>query len=145
MNRDPEPREEALLNIHVASTFVRGSGEKVFAKYGITDSQYNVLRILKGINPNGHPRCEIIVRMIDKAPDITRLIDRLEKNGLVARVRDGSDRRLSITKITKKGLKLLSDIQPEIEKLMRSLKIDLTDSEWKKLSALAEKIYENYV
>ncbi len=138
-------REEALLNIHVASTFVRSSGEKVFSKHGITDSQYNVLRILKGVYPNGHPRCEIIVRMIDRAPDITRLIDRLEKTGLVLRERDGSDRRLSVTRITKKGLKLLDELQPEILESIRTLDINLTDSEWKKLSSLAEKIYEKYI
>ena len=145
MNRNPQPIEEALLNIHVASAFVRGYSEKVFSKHGITDSQYNVLRILKGIYPGGHPRCEIIIRMIDRAPDITRLIDRLEKSGLAIRDRSAEDRRHSITKITKKGLKLLDNLQPEFEKLMKSMKINLTDDDWKKISDLTEKIYENYV
>ena len=145
MNRNPEPKEEAILNIHIASAFVRDYAEKVFSKYRITDSQYNVLRILKGVYPEGHPRCEIIIRMIDRAPDITRLIDRLEKNGLALRDRSTEDRRHSITKITKKGLKLLDDLQPDFEKLVKSLKINLTDNEWKRLSHLTEKIYENYI
>lgn len=145
MNRNPGPKEEALLNIHIASSFVRSYTEKVFSKHRITDSQYNVLRILKGVYPQGHPRCEIIIRMIDRAPDITRLIDRLEKNGLAARDRSAEDRRHSITRITKNGLKLLEDLQPEFEKLMKTLNVNLTDSEWKTLSYLTEKIYENYV
>ena len=82
MNRTPTAREEVGLNLAVAFSFLKTRFENIIEPFGITASQYNVLRILKGA-PEGHPRCEIIVRMIDRAPDITRLIDRLEKSGLV--------------------------------------------------------------
>lgn len=145
MSRNPGPREEAMLNIHVASAFLREAAEKVTSKHGITGTQYNVLRILKGVYPNGHPRCEIINRTIDRAPDITRLIDRLEKAGLAKRDRGTEDRRHSITKITKKGLKLLDELQPELEKEINSLKINLSGQELKALSRMLERVYESYV
>ena len=134
-------REETLLNIRVASHFLDSSVEKVTSGFGITAAQYNVLRILKGVYPEGHPRCEIISRMIERAPDTTRLIDRLEKTGLVERDRTGTDRRMSITRITKKGIKLIEEIQPEIDAAIKKDTKMLTPSECRTLSVLLEKLY----
>ena len=142
MNRTPTAREEVGLNLAVAFSFLKTRFENIIEPFGITASQYNVLRILKGA-PEGHPRCEIIVRMIDRAPDITRLIDRLEKSGLVKRDRTNEDRRKSITKITDKGLKLVSDIQPLIDKVHKEFTGKLSEEECKELSKLAEKLYED--
>lgn len=142
MKRNPEPREEALLNVSVASSFLKSSLENVSEKHSISPTQYNVLRILNGVYPDGHPRCEIIIRMIDKAPDITRLIDRLEKQGLVERTRSGEDRRLSLTKITTKGQKLLKTMQPILETATKDVTKNLNTEECKELSRLCEKIYE---
>ncbi|MGA2669252.1 MAG: MarR family transcriptional regulator [Ignavibacteria bacterium] len=133
--------EEAILNIHVAAHFIQSKTEKLCAKFGITAGQYNVLRILKGIYPQGHPRCEIITRMIDSSPDITRLIDRLEKQGFVERIRSKEDRRLSLTRITSKGLKVLEKMQPQIDKIQKLFTSNLTNEECMKLSFLTEKIY----
>jgi len=128
-------REELDLNIRVASTLLEGKFDIIAGKYGITISQYNVLRILKGVYPNGHARCDLSVRMIERAPDITRLIDRLEKQGLVERDRTEIDRRMSITRITKKGIKL---VENEHKKITRNL----SDDECRQLSNLLEKYYE---
>src|SRR5512140_3127714 len=87
MNRQPSAREEVSLNLGVASNILKNRFEKMLAPFRITGTQYNVLRILKGVHPEGHPRCEIMHRMVERAPDITRLIDRLEKQGLVLRDR----------------------------------------------------------
>lgn len=143
MKKKPTLREEVSLNLAVASSILRDRFEKISVPFGITASQYNVLRILKGIHPEGHPRCEVIKRMVDRAPDITRLIDRLEKQGLVKRDRINEDRRKSITVITEKGLKLVSDIQPFIDKEHRELTKGLNDAECAELSRLIEKMYEN--
>ena len=141
MKRQPTIREEVSLNLGVAFSILKKKLEKILDPFGITASQYNVLRILKGA-PEGHPRCEIIVRMIDRAPDITRLIDRLEKSGLVKRDRTNEDRRKSITIITEKGLKLVSDIQPFIDKVHKEFTGKLSEEECKELSILVEKLYE---
>src|SRR5215204_2537155 len=57
----------------------------VCRKHGVTHDQYNILRILRGVHPTGHPRCEITKRLISRAPDVTRLLDRLVRQGLVER------------------------------------------------------------
>ena len=143
MKRTPEPMEEALLNLYVASHLLKESSEKICIKFGITTGQYNVLRILKGVYPEGHPRCEIAVRMIERSPDITRLIDRLEKLELVERERTDKDRRKSITKITKKGIELINNINPELEELTKKLSEKLTIKEAKELSNYCEKLYSD--
>lgn len=139
------PKAEAILNLRVASNLLVAEFEKFINKHGITEAQFNVLRILKGVHPDGHPRCEIITRMIDRSPDITRLIDRLEKQGLVLRDRNSNDRRHSLTKISKKGLSLLEKIQPEFKEQTKRLTKKLTNEECKVLSVLTEKLYEDYI
>lgn len=84
---------------------------------GLSPAQYNVLRILRGAGPDGLACREIGERMITKDPDITRLLDRLEERGLVARSRDRVDRRVITTRITDKGQRILRDLDKGIEKL----------------------------
>jgi DNA-binding MarR family transcriptional regulator len=79
-------------------------------QHGLTHDQYNVLRILRGVYPAGHPRGEIAARLISRAPDVTRMLDRLVSKGLVERGWDPKNRRLSIATVTAKGLALLADI-----------------------------------
>ena len=102
------PAHEAILSLMVAAAHVRQMVEQACADHDLTQAQYNVLRILRGKHPDGYPRGEMASRMIDRAPDVTRLIDRLERRGLVERARSTEDRRLSITRITRKGLAVLA-------------------------------------
>ncbi|HSL89841.1 MAG TPA: MarR family transcriptional regulator [Ignavibacteriaceae bacterium] len=139
------PDQESFLNIFVTANFLRMKNDEVLSRYGLTSPQYNVLRILKGKFPDGYPRCDIITRMMDQAPDVTRLIDRLIKEGYVERFNSSEDRRLSIAKITDKGLQLLDKLKPEIESLHKLISDNLNKEERKQLSALLEKIYANYV
>ena len=139
------PGSEAILNLLVAADTVRGLSERFFAGYEITATQYNVLRILKGAGRNGHPRCEIAARMLEKAPDITRLIDRLEKQKLVIRGRSDEDRRQSVTRITDRGLELLCRIEPELQKFSARIFEKLSVAEWLALTKICEKIYEGQV
>ena len=135
--------QEAILNILVSSNHVKSKIESVCTKHGITISQFNVLRILNGKYPEGYPRCDIISRMIDPAPDVTRLIDRLIKQGLVERYASTEDRRLSIARITNKGIAVLNKIKPKIDELNSLISSTLNIAERKQLSILLEKVYSD--
>ncbi len=80
----------------------------------ISPTQYNVLRILRG-SPDGLPCGEIASHMITRDPDVTRLLDRMEKRGLISRFRDTKDRRTVIGKITAEGLKLLDRLYEPVQ------------------------------
>ena len=143
-NRFENPLQEALLNLMVASGHIHEFLEKTCAPFGITHVQYNLLRILRGVHPKGHPRCEIARRMIERSPDVTRLIDRLEKQGLVERIPSEKDRRLSVTRITPKGLQLIKKLPIE-QGLQRyfSERISLRDR--RELSRICEGLYESEI
>lgn len=133
--------QEVSLNIFVTSYFLRSKHEEVLRKSSLTMPQYNVLRILNGVYPKGHPRFDIISRMIEPAPDVTRLIDKLLKEKLVERFNSDTDKRLSMTRITEKGIKLLEKVKPEIDSLGSFISTALSNTEKKTLSDLLEKIY----
>ena len=135
------PTEEAMLNLMVAADHVRTRLDRVCAEYKITHGQYNVLRILRGVHPEGHPRCEIAVRMLERAPDVTRLVDRLEAQGLVKRDRSEHDRRLSITRITEKGLSVLARMEPAIVEIGQYFGERVSRRDCKELTRICEGIY----
>lgn len=135
------PEQEAILNILVCSNHIKSKVDAACTAAGITVSQYNVLRILNGKYPEGYPRYDIISRMVDPAPDVTRLIDRLIKQELVERYTSGNDRRLSMARITRKGMDLLAQLKPKIDDLNSLIDNTLSKKESKELSALLEKVY----
>ncbi len=135
------PFQEAILNIWVTSSFVRGLYEEVFDGADLTLTQYNVLRILNGAYPEGYSRADVTRRMLDRAPDLTRLIDRLVRRGLVQRLRSPKDGRQSIARITPRGRHLLSLMHPKVRAVEKSFSNRLTEEEALELSRLCEKIY----
>jgi len=142
-SRFESSEQEAVLNILVCSNHIKSRIEAVCLKHGITHAQFNVLRILNGNYPEGYPRGDIIRRMIEPAPDVTRLIDRLIKQKLVERFTSDQDRRLSLTRITKKGRNVLKKIKPKIDSLFKIVSDKLNKAERKQLSVLLEKIYSD--
>src|SRR3954468_22392946 len=106
--------EEALLSIVRTSAVLMDDFERMLRPFGITATQYNVLRILRGSEPQGLSRNELRDRMLTRMPDVTRLLDRMEEAGLVARVRGEEDRRLVTTRITKGALQLLATLDPVV-------------------------------
>ena len=132
---------EAGVNLLLAGAWLGDRLDRALEPLGLTHVQYNVLRILKGAQPEGHPRCEIARRLIDRAPDVTRLIDRLERRGLVARAPGTQDRRTSVTRITAKGRELLEKATAEIESVNRELARRLSKREGEELSRLCEAVY----
>lgn len=138
--RFESPVHEAVLSLLVAAGQVRDRLERTCAEHGITLGQFNVLRILRG-EPAGHPRCEIARRLVERSPDVTRLIDRLERAGLVERARSESDRRLSLSRITRKGLRVLDDIRPAFDQAFDEIGARLPPRDAKELSRLCEALY----
>jgi len=135
------PHHEALLNVLLASSRLRGMLDEVFEGADLTQGQYNVLRILNGVHPAGYARGEIARRVIDRAPDLTRMIDRLVKRGLVQRGRSREDGRHSIARITQKGRHLLTAMHPRVRAVQREMARLVSEREARELSRLCEKIY----
>jgi len=113
-------QEEALLNVVRTSATMTDDMEELLKDRGITNTQYNVLRILRGAEPIGLCRNELRDRMLTRMPDVTRLLDRMEEAGLVARSRDHEDRRLVSTRITAAGRKLVEELDAPIQHYHKS-------------------------
>src|SRR5256886_6213573 len=112
------PEEAAFLDLLRTCDLLSRGPAQVLKTEDLSATQYNVLRILRGA-PEGLPCGEIGSRMITRDPDITRLLDRLEKRHLVSRSRDSMDRRTVLTRITAEGLKLLSQLDGPIQETHR--------------------------
>ena len=138
--RFESPTQEAILNLLIAANHIRQRLDRACAEQQITHGQYNVLRILRG-SPEGLPRCDVARRMLEKAPDVTRLIDRLEEQNLVERARAEEDRRLSLTRITAKGVKLLDRLQARIDETHQYFADRVSLADRRELSRICEGIY----
>ena len=132
--------EESTLSIVRTFTLIRRAVANVVEPAGITPAQYNVLRILRGAGVGGLPTLVVRDRLVDEAPGITRLIDRLETAGLVRRERSSPDRRQVYCFITAKGLALLKKLDAVIAVGDESGGAGLTEREQKQLIALLEKV-----
>jgi DNA-binding MarR family transcriptional regulator len=132
--------DEAVVSLMVAAEHLDQAVAPIWERHGITADQYNVLRILRGVYPGGHPRNEVARRMIHRAPDVTRMLDRLVRGGLVARVRNADDRRESIATITKKGLALLDRIDPEVLAVQKAVTAALTEPKLRQLVRLCDAL-----
>jgi len=141
--RFTSPQQEALLSVAVAAGTINDLVDEVCERHGLTRPQYNVLRILRGVHPQGHSRCEVAQRMVERAPDVTRLVDRLQDRGLVRRTRGGNDQRQAIARITSKGLKLLESIQPELEARTSAHLSKLSDKDCRELSRICALIFDD--
>src|SRR2546425_1236583 len=107
--------QEAMLNLLRTADVLAGEMADVIKPAGLSPTQYNVLRILRGAGGEGLPCGEIASRMITRDPDVTRLLDRMEKRGLVRRWRGEKDRRVVCAGITAAGAKLQKDLDPVID------------------------------
>ena len=114
LDRFQDEEEELFAGLLLLAGRLVQKLDEACREWGITDDQYNVLRILQGSRPAGLPRFEIAEKLFNKAPDVTRLLDRLEAKKLVVRTRSGSDRRQSISMITPQGLALLEAMSEDV-------------------------------
>jgi DNA-binding MarR family transcriptional regulator len=109
--------EEALLNVLRTSDCLQRAFVRRTRHWGITPTQYNVLRILRGAQPQGLTCSEVGERMITAVPDITRLLARMKAQKFIRQQRDKKDRRVVWTQISASGLELLSKVDPEITQI----------------------------
>lgn len=109
--------EEAMVALQRTAAVLEHAFECTLKNSGITATQYNVLRILRGAGQTGLCRSEVGERMVRRVPDVTRLLDRLEDTGLIARTR-GDDRRYVTTRITPQGLDVLAQLDTVVSEFL---------------------------
>lgn len=133
--------EDAALGVMMAADHFEQTLSDICARHGVTTEQYGVLRILRDAYPDGRARGEVAEQCIHaRAPDTTRMLDRLVRQGLAKRSRDPEDRRCHLATITKSGLGLLARMDPEIAAAMRRLTKPLSHSDLQQLARLTEAL-----
>lgn len=113
----PTPRfdsleQEAYLNLWRSYDRLRALEDELFSRYCITAQQYNALRLLREVLPSGLPTLALAKKLISRAPDITRLLNKLVERNLIERERKDSNRRVVEVRITPSGVKLLRELDP---------------------------------
>jgi DNA-binding MarR family transcriptional regulator len=114
----PLPLEDqTFIALQKAADALGQQAEQLLKANGLTGAQYNVLRILRGAEPDGLACSDVADRMISHDPDMTRLLDRMEKRALITRQRQKDDRRVVKTRITPEGITLLRRLDAPIREL----------------------------
>jgi DNA-binding MarR family transcriptional regulator len=134
---------EAFLNLVRTTGQLQHTLRLRLKPYGITETQYNPLRILRGAGNAGLTCAEIAERLISRDPDITRLLGRLERMGLVRRERDTKDRRSVITRISRQGLDRLKDLDQVVADSVTASLAHLTEDELRKIIRLLERTLDS--
>ena len=135
------PADEALVALMRTATLVRRAIAQRVEPYGISPAQYNVLRILRGAGPDGLPTLGVRDRLVEEAPGITRVIDKLEESGHVARKRAKDDRRVVHCVITNQGLRLLEAMDTLVKETAGLISAGLADdAEQRSLIDLLAKV-----
>jgi DNA-binding MarR family transcriptional regulator len=129
-----------FVGILQAADTLGQEAEQLLKAAGLTGAQYNVLRILRGAEPQGLPCRGIGDRMISHDPDMTRLLDRMEKRGLITRERQTDDRRVVKTRITSPALSLLKTLDRPVHELHKRQFRHMSAARLKILSDLLEKV-----
>lgn len=132
--------QEAMVALFRTADTVRRSLTEAVAPAGLTMQQYNVLRILRGAGPDGLPTLEVAQRMIERAPGITRMMDRLEAAGWVHRERCPTDRREVHCRIAPAGRALLEELDPVVDEADRRAMGDLDDDALQRLIGLLDAV-----
>ena len=114
--------------------------EQLLKSNGLTGAQYNVLRILRGAEPEGLPCSTVAERMISHDPDMTRLLDRMEKRELISRERQRDDRRVVKTRITSAGLEVLKRLDAPVRELHKRQFAHMGQTRTKALADLLDEI-----
>ena len=131
--------DEAFLNLIRTAAQLQHALHLQLKPYGITETQYNSLRILRGAGSSGLTCAEIAERLVSQDPDITRLVKRLQRQALVRTERGEKDRRVVLTKITAAGLDRLKEADPVVNSTVHALLSHLSSSELKTMIDLLER------
>ena len=136
------PGQVAVITIFRTADVVRHAVERSLAPFGLSNEQYNVLRILRGAGESGLPTLEISSRMLSRSPNITRLLDRLVAKKLVRRSRPKEDRRVVIASLAPQGLELLSHLDGVVDNVFSSFP-PTTNAEMQTLVDVLDRIREH--
>ena len=131
--------QETLLNLAYTQSELASPFQQFLREHDLSDTLYNILRILRGQSGGGLFCSGISERMVTRVPDVTRRVDRLEKMGLVVRERSESDRRVVMIHITKEGGALLDELNPHVHELSKRSLGHLTTKEMQELNRLLDK------
>jgi DNA-binding MarR family transcriptional regulator len=131
--------EEAILNIQRTASVLSQVFAETLKPHGLSETQYNALRILRGAGAAGLACQEIAERMITRDPDITRLLDRLEARKLVERARSENDRRVVVARISAEGLRLLAALDEEAKDMPKKVLGHLGEKRLRILIGLLER------
>ena len=133
--------QEVLLGLRMAASRVLEPWARFLkASADLTVAQYNVLRILRGSHPTRLTSSDVGERMIARDPDVTRLVDRLVKRGLVARVRSRQDRRVVEVGVTEKGFAVLDELDAHVQKMPKALLGHLGPKRLRQLGELLDAV-----
>ena len=142
MATDPAParfdslQQEVYLGLWRTYDRLRALEDELFSRFDLTAQQYNVLRLLKAARPEALPTLSLADRLVSRAPDVTRMIDRLEERGLVRREKQPGDRRVVRVRLTDAGEALVNEIAGPLADCHARQLGHLSDADLKRLSAL---------
>jgi DNA-binding MarR family transcriptional regulator len=128
--------QEVFLNLWRTYDRLHALEEELFGRYDLTPQQYNALRLLLGQDPEKLPTLTLASRLVSRAVDITRLLDKLEKRGLVVRDRPAANRRTVLVGITPAGKVLLDDLQAQVRECHQAQLGHLSAADLRKLAGL---------
>ncbi len=138
----PTREAEAFLNLLRSADFLMQGVTEALKPAGLTPTQYNILRILRGAGPDGLACRDIGERLITRDPDLTRLLDRMEQRGLVTRNREDRDRRVVTVRIAPEGLETLNRLDQPLQELQRKQFQKLDEPRIQLLIELLESLRE---
>jgi DNA-binding MarR family transcriptional regulator len=136
---------EALLNVYYTASCLKKKADQFFAPFGLTDVQFNLMMLVKhqAGSECGLSQAQLSAMMLVNRANITSLVDRMEKGGLVERTDSPTDRRYNIIKLTARGKKLLDEVEPLYGKEIRRVMAALKDADQKRLIAMLERTRAN--
>ena len=132
-------RQEAYLNLLRTHDVLSARFDELFQRHGLSQPQYNALRIVAAAGRDGIPSQTIGEHLVARSPDVTKLVDRLEHAGLVARERSDADRRCVLVSATAEGRALLRRLRPKVSALHSAQMPGLSESQVRQLIALLER------
>jgi DNA-binding MarR family transcriptional regulator len=130
-------QQKAILNLFYTVSWIENEQKKFFKKHNISMQQYNVLNILKTVQPEKISTSDIKKRLTNSNPDVSRMVDRLEAQKLITKKTNKTDKRLIEISITPKGLDLIEKINKKIKELDKILKLNIKEA--KELNKLLDK------
>ena len=138
--RFDSPQQEVFLNLWRTYDRLRAFEDELFGQHGLTAQQYNALRLLAAAYPQKVPTLALATRLVSRAPDITRLLDKLHERGLIERERPADNRRTVMVGVTEAGLGLIDEMAPLVRECHNRQLGHLEPDEMKTLVELLHKV-----